>query len=95
MENAQCKMPKMRITWCRIYMKSIRQALTLAGAKSSDLEAILEALATDSIGYKADDDASGPFTELDPAILGQPPYGLKLSVERCNIVKKAVRQAQD
>lgn len=73
-------------------MISVRDALALAGAQQSDLIAILKALEDDSLGYKGEDDASGPCTELNSAILGQPPYGL--NIKRCNIVKKAVKHAQ-
>ncbi len=73
-------------------MISVRDALALAGAQQSDLIAILKALEDDSVGYKGEDDASGPFTELNPAILGQPPYGL--NIKRCNVVKKAIKHAQ-
>ena len=73
-------------------MVSIQDVLALAGARQSDLALILEALEDDRIGYKGEEDACGPFTELNPAILGQPPYGL--NVKRCNIVKKAIQHAQ-
>lgn len=73
-------------------MVSIRDALVLAGAQQSDLALILKALEDDRIGYKGEEDACGPFTELNSAILGQPPYGL--NVRRCNIVKKAIQHAQ-
>ena len=59
-------------------MVSVRDALALAGARQSDLAAILQALEDDRIGYSEEEDACGPFTELNPAILGQPPYGLNL-----------------
>lgn len=73
-------------------MVSVHNALVLAGARQSDLALILEALEDDRIGHKGEEDACGPFTELNPAILGQPPYGL--NVKRCNIVKKAIQHAQ-
>ena len=73
-------------------MVSIHDALVLAGARQSDLALVLKALEDDRIGYKGEEDACGPFTELNPAILGQPPYGL--NVKRCNIVKKAIQHAQ-
>lgn len=73
-------------------MVSVRDALALAGAGQSDLAAILQALEDDRIGHKGEENACGPFTELNPAILGQPPYGL--NVKRCNIVKKAIKHAQ-
>ena len=73
-------------------MVSIRDALVLAGAQQSDLALILKALEDDRIGYKGEEDACGPFTELNSAILGQPPYGL--NVRRCNIVKKAIQHVQ-
>jgi len=73
-------------------MVSIREALELAGAQETDLEAILTALEDDSIGHKGEEDASGPFTELNPAVLGQPPH--ELNLKRCNIVKRAIKQAQ-
>ena len=73
-------------------MVSVRDALISAGAGQSDLAAILQALEDDRIGYTGQKDACGPFTELDPAILGQPPYSLNL--KRCNIVTMAVKHAQ-
>ena len=71
---------------------SVRDVLALAGARQSDLTAILQALEDDRIGHEGEEDACGPFTELNPAILGQPPYGL--NVKRCNIVQKAIKHAQ-
>ena len=73
-------------------MVSIRDALALAGAQQNDLAAIIQALEDDRIGHKGEEDACGLFTELNPAILSRPPYGL--NVKMCNIVKKAVRVAQ-
>ena len=84
--------PKKCLAKRSICMVSVRDALALAGARQSDLSAILQALEDDRIGHKGDEDACGPFTELNPAILGQPPYGL--NVKRCNIVRKAVKHAQ-
>jgi len=49
---------------------SIQEALILAGAQQSDLRVILAALEEDSIGYQRGEDASGPFTQLNFAILG-------------------------
>ena len=71
---------------------SIHEALVLAGAQQSDLSVILVALEQDSIGYQRGDDASGPFTELKSAALGQSPFGL--NTRRCNVVKKAIEQSQ-
>ncbi len=76
----------------RPFVVSIREALVLAGAQQSDLRVILAALEQDSVGYQRGADASGPFTELNSAVLGQPPFGL--NVKRCNIVKKAIKQSQ-
>lgn len=73
-------------------MVSVRDALALAGAQQSDLAAILQVLEDDRIGHEGEEDACGPFTELNPAMLGQAPYGLNL--KRCHIVKKAVKHAQ-
>ena len=65
-------------------MVSVRDALALAGTRQSDLAAILQALEDDRIGHTGEDDACGPFTELNPAILSQPPYGLNLKeVQHC------------
>ena len=84
--------PKKCLAERRNCMVSVRDALALAGARQSDLAAILQALEDDRIGHRGEEDACAPFTELNPAILGQPPYGLNL--KRCNIVKKAVKHAQ-
>ncbi|KAL3142405.1 hypothetical protein ABBQ38_002740 [Trebouxia sp. C0009 RCD-2024] len=73
-------------------MVTVQDSLISAGAQSSDLEAILEALENDSIGHSREEEASGPFTELNPAVLGQLP--LRLNVKRCNIVKMAIRGAK-
>ncbi|KAL3151213.1 hypothetical protein ABBQ38_013054 [Trebouxia sp. C0009 RCD-2024] len=73
-------------------MGTVQDALVVAGAQQSDLIGILQALEDESIGHKGEEDASGPFTELNPAILGEPPYGL--NIKRCNIVKKAIKHAQ-
>ncbi|DBB17403.1 TPA: hypothetical protein ACH3X3_014435 [Trebouxia sp. C0006] len=73
-------------------MVTVQDSLISAGAQSSDLEAILEALENDSIGHSLEEEASGPFTELNPAVLGQSP--LRLNVKRCNIVKMAIRGAK-
>ncbi|KAL0032089.1 hypothetical protein WJX77_004494 [Trebouxia sp. C0004] len=73
-------------------MVTVQDSLISAGAQSSDLEAILEALENDSIGHSREEEASGPFTELNPAVLGQSP--LRLNVKRCNIVKMAIRGAK-
>ena len=77
---------------CRPRVVSISEALALAGAQQSDLRVILASLEQDSVGYQRGDDASGPFTELDSAVLGQPPFGL--NTRRCNIVRKAVELSQ-
>lgn len=77
---------------CRVFMVTVQDSLISAGAQSSDLEAILEALENDSIGHSLEEEASGPFTELNPAVLGQSP--LRLNVKRCNIVKMAIRGAK-
>ena len=79
--------------WRRSCMVSVHKALALAGAQQSDLAAIFQALEDDRAGHRMEEDACGPFAELNPAILGQPPYGLNL--KRCNIVKKAVKHAPD
>lgn len=71
---------------------SIQEALVSAGAQQTDLRVILIALEEGSIGYQRGEDASGPFTELNSAILGQSPFGL--NIRRCNIVKKAIEQSQ-
>lgn len=71
---------------------SIHEALVLAGAQQSDLSVILVALEQDSIGHQRGDDASGPFTELKSAALGQSLFGL--NTRRCNVVKKAIEQSQ-
>lgn len=73
-------------------MITIQDSLILAGAQASDIEAILEVLENDSIGYRRDEEASGIFTELDPAVLGQSP--LWLNVRRRNIVQRAIRDAK-
>lgn len=73
-------------------MITIQDSLILAGAQTSDIEAILEALEDDSIGHRRDEEASGVFTELDPAVLGQSP--LRLNGWRCNIVQRAIREAK-
>ena len=49
---------------------SVQEALILAGAQQIDLRVILAALEEDSIGYQRGEDASGPFTQLNFAILG-------------------------
>ena len=77
---------------CRVFMVTVQDSLISAGAQSSDLKAILEALENDSIGHSREEEASGPFTELNPAVLGQSP--LRLNVKRCNIVKMAIRGAK-
>ena len=76
-------------------MKSVlRVLLRVAKAKSiccirgGVKHAILRAREHDSI----DEDASGPSTELNPAVLRQ--SRLLLNVRRCYIVKKAVEDIQ-
>ena len=71
---------------------TVRDALALAGAQQGDLIAILQALEDDNMGHKGEEDASGLFTKLNPAILAQPPYGF--NIRRCNLVKKAMKYAQ-
>ena len=73
-------------------MVTVQDSLILAGAQSSDLEAIFEALENDRIGHSRKDKASGPFTELSPDVLGQ--FPLQLNLKRCNIVKKAIKEAK-
>lgn len=73
-------------------MVTVRDSLISAGAEPSDFVFYFNPLEDDSIGHSGGENASGPFTELNPAVLGQSPH--RLNVKRCNIVKKAIREAK-
>ncbi len=73
--------------WRRSRVVSIQEALVLASAQPSDLRVVFAALEQDSVGHQRGDDASGPFTELNTAVLGQSPFGL--NIRRGRIVKNS------